>query len=199
MALSLVENFQPEVVQPTFWTLPEIAGRLVEISSAGASALLTVAFNLVREAQMRGEPVGWATSMESFFYPPDAAQVGVDLAALVIVRVPKPESIARAGEKLLRSGAFGLIVLDLGIADISMPLQTRLAGLTHHHHAALVCLTEKEDRAFSLSSLISLRLHAEKKRTAESRFACGLRALKDKRRGPTWTYEELCHGAAGLC
>ena len=117
----------------------------------------------------------------------------------MIVRVPKPESIARAGEKLLRSGAFGLIVLDLGIADISMPLQTRLAGLTHHHHAALVCLTEKEDRAFSLSSLISLRLHAEKKRTAESRFACGLRALKDKRRGPTWTYEELCHGAAGLC
>ena len=31
MALSLVENFQPEVVQPTFWTLPEIAERLVKI------------------------------------------------------------------------------------------------------------------------------------------------------------------------
>ena len=70
MALSLVENFQPEVVRPTFWTLSEIAGRLVEISSAGASASLTVAFNLVREAQMRGEPVGWATSMEVFFIHP---------------------------------------------------------------------------------------------------------------------------------
>src|SRR5438034_11567646 len=105
MALSLVENFQPEVVQPTFWTLPEIAGQLVEISSAGASASLTVAFNLVREAQMRGEPVGWATSMKNFFYPRDAAQVGAYLAPLVIVRVPEPESTARAVATLLRSGA----------------------------------------------------------------------------------------------
>jgi recombination protein RecA len=199
MALSLVKNFQSEFAHPTFWTLPKVAGRLVEISAAGASASLTVVFGLVREAQMRREPVGWATSMQSIFYPPDAAQAGVDLAALVVVRVPKAESIARAGEKLLRSGAFGLIVLDLGAADISMPLQTRLAGLTHHHHAALVCLTEKEDQAFSLSSLVSLRLHAEKKRTAQNLFSCQLRPLKDKHRGPTWNYEEFHHGAAGLC
>jgi recombination protein RecA len=198
MALFPVENFRDQA-QPTFWTLPEVAGRLVEISSAAASASLTAVFGLVREAQERGEPVGWATSTESFFYPPDVAQVGIDLAALVIVRVPQSGSIARAGEKLLRSGAFGLVVLDLGSADISMPLQTRLAGLTHHHHAALVCLTKKEDKALSLSSLISLRLHAEKKPTVEGRFACGLRALKDKRRGPTWSHEDLCHGAAGLC
>jgi recombination protein RecA len=199
MTLSLVKNFESNFAQPTFWTLPEVAGRLVEVSAAGASASLTVVFGLVREAQLRGEPVGWATSREAFFYPPDAAQFGVDLTALVVIRVPKPESIARAGEKLLRSGAFGLIVLDLGTADIPMALQSRLAGLTHHHHAALVCLTEKEDQAFSLSSLISLRLRAQKKRTAENCFTCKLRVLKDKHRGPTWSYEEICHGAVGLC
>jgi recombination protein RecA len=199
MVFSSVKKIHPEVAQSSFWTLTEIAGRLVEISGSGASASLTVTFGLVREAQERREPVGWMTSTEKFFYPPDVAQGGIDLAALVVVRVPKPESIARAGEKLLRSGGFGLIVLDLGAADIPMPLQTRLAGLAHHHHAALVCLTEKEDKAFSLSSLISLRLHAEKRRTVEGRLTCGLRALKDKHRGPTWTHEELCHGAAGLC
>ena len=199
MAFSLVQNYRSENVQPAFWTLTEVAGRLVEISGSGASASLTLTFGLVREAQERREPVGWATSTESSFYPPDVAQGGIDLAALVVVRVSQPESIARAGEKLLRSGAFGLIVLDLGATDIPMPLQTRLAGLAHHHHAALICLTEKEDKAFSLSSLISLRLHAKKRRTVEGRFACGLRALKDKHRGPTWTYEELRHGAAGLC
>jgi len=188
-----------DVAQPVLWSLSEIAGRLVEISGSGATASLTIVFGLVLEAQKRGESVGWTTSIENFFYPPDVAQRGVDLTALVVVRVPGAESIARAGEKLLRSGGFGLIVLDLGTADIPMPLQTRLAGLAHRHHTALVCLTEKEGKAFSLGSLISLRLHAEKRRISEGRFTCTLRALKDKHRGPSWAHEELCHGAAGLC
>lgn len=164
-----------------------------------ASAALTITFALVREAQERGEPVGWVTSAESFFYPPDAARCGADLAALVVVRLVNEQSISRAGEKLLRSGGFGIVVLDLGAADVPMPLQTRLTGLAHRHHTALVCLTQKASAAFSLGSLVSLRAHAEKKRTADNRFACALRILKDKRRGPTWNYEELYTGPAGLC
>ena len=181
------------------WSLTEVAGRLVEISSSTASAALTITFTLVRQAQERGEPVGWVTSAESFFYPPDAARGGADLAALVVVRLADAKNIARAGEKLLRSGGFGVVVLDLGVADIPMPLQTRLTGLAHRHHTALVCITEKESRAFSLGSLVSLRAHAEKKRAAGSHFACALRVLKDKRRGPTWNYEELYTGPASLC
>jgi recombination protein RecA len=183
----------------TPWTLAEVAGRLVEISSAAASAALTITFGLIREAQERGEPVGWVTLAKTFFYPPDVARNGMDLAALVVVRLSNAKSIARAGEKLLRSGGFGVVVLDLGCADIPIPLQTRLTGLAHRHHAALVCLTEKAGAAFSLGSLVSLRAHAEKKRTADNRFACALRVLKDKRRGPTWNYEELYTGPAGLC
>jgi recombination protein RecA len=154
---------------------------------------------LIREAQQRGEPVGWVTLSEKTFYPPDAAQGGTDLAALVVIRLSRVESIARAGEKLLRSGSFGVVVLDLGAADIPMPLQTRLTGRAHRHHSALICLTEKEPACFSLGSLVSLRAHAEKKRVADNRFACALRVLKDKRRGPTWNYEELYTGPAGLC
>src|SRR5439155_9006334 len=105
----------------------------------------------------------------SFFYPPDAAQNGTDLGTLVVVRLNHAESIARAGEKLLRSGGFGVVVLDLGAADIPMPLQTRLTGLAHRHHTALICLTKKESAAFSLGSLVSLRAHAEKKRAADHR------------------------------
>lgn len=181
------------------WSLAETSGRLVEVSAATSSASLTLSFGLVREAQERGEPVGWVTSTESSFYPPDAAQSGADLAALVVIRLPQQESIARAGEKLLRSGGFGLIVLDLGAGDIPMPLQTRLTGLALHHHAALVCLTAKERKMFSLGSLVSLRVHAEKKRISGNLFACALKVLKDKRRGPTWDHEELYRGPAGLC
>jgi recombination protein RecA len=171
----------------------------VEISGSTASAAMTLTFTLIREAQARGEPTGWVTLSEKTFYPPDVAQGGTDLAALVVIRLSRVESIARAGEKLLRSGSFGVVVLDLGAADIPMPLQTRLTGLAHRHHSALICLTEKEPAGFSLGSLVSLRAHAEKKRVADNRFACALRVLKDKRRGPTWNYEELYTGPAGLC
>ena len=187
------------VVSPAGWNLSEIAGRYVEISGSRATATLTLTFGLVLDAQKHGEPVGWTTSTESSFYPPDAAELGIDLAALVVVRVATPDAIARAGEKLIRSGGFGLVVLDLGIADISMPLQSRLTGLAHHHHTALACITEKLDNTSSLGSLVSLRVHAERKRTGYNEFACALRVLKDKRRGPTWTHEEVRHGPPGLC
>jgi len=198
MALSSTQKLRPAVV-PTPWTLDEVAGRFIEISGAAAAAALTVTFTLIHEAQQRDEPVGWVSLAESFFYPPDAARGGIDLAALVVVRLSHAESIACAGEKLLRSGGFGVVVLDLGAADISTPLQTRLTGLAHRHHTALICLTKKERAAFSLGSLVSLRAHAEKKRVEDNRFACALRVLKDKRRGPTWNYEELYSGPAGLC
>ena len=198
MVLSPAQKLRP-AVSPTPWALDEVAGRLVEISGSTASAALTITFSLVREAQQHGEPVGWVTSVDSFFYPPDVARGGTDLSALVVVRLAKVESIPRAGEKLLRSGGFGVVVLDLGAGDIPIPLQSRLTGLAHRHHSALICLTEKSGMACSLGSLVSLRAHAEKRRTADKRFACALRVLKDKRRGPTWHYEELYTGPAGLC
>jgi len=188
-----------DIVQPSPWNLAAIAGRFIEISASASAVSLTLAFGLVREAQNQNEPVGWVTLMESFFYPPDAAQGGVDLAALVVIRVLHAASLPVAGEKLLRSGGFGLVVLDLGIANIPVPLQSRLTGLAQRHHAALVCLTEKESKKFSLGSLVSLRAHAERQRGFDRRFACRLRVLKDKRHGPTWSYEELCRGPAGLC
>jgi recombination protein RecA len=197
--MSLAQPLRETIIEPSGWTLAEVAGRFVEISASAAPASLTLVFALVREAQKRGEPVGWVTGKQSAFYPPDAARSGADLNTLVVVRLDTAENIARAGEKLLRSGGFGLIVLDLGAVDIPMPLQSRLTNLAHHHHTALVCLTEKERKAFSLGSLVSLRAHAARKRAFENRFACALQVLKDKRRGPTWNHEELYFGPAGLC
>jgi recombination protein RecA len=198
MVLSPARKFRPVIPQSP-WSLGEIAGRLVEISSSAASAALSIVFDLVREAQRRGEPVGWVTASKESFYPPDVAQNGLDLNALAVVRLNHAPSIARAGEKLLRSGGFGMIVLDLRDGDIPLPLQTRLTGLAHRHHTALVCLTEKSSAAVSLGSLVSLRAHAERKRAEDRRFACVLRVLKDKRRGPTWNYEDLYNGPPGLC
>ncbi|HLC43346.1 MAG TPA: recombinase A [Methylomirabilota bacterium] len=170
------------------------------MSGSGATATLTLSFGLVLQAQQQGEPTAWITPVESSFYPPDVAEGGVDLDALVVVRVPSAHAVPRAADRLVRSGGFGLVVLDLGVhAKVPIPLQARLAGLAKKHHTALLCLTEKPSQAPSLGSLVSLRVQAHRTRTAEGRFTCGLRVLKDKRRGPTLTHEEVCHGPAGLC
>ncbi len=156
-------------------------------------------FALIREAQEQQELVGWVTSMKDFFYPPDVAQAGIDLTALAVIRLSRSENIPRAGEKLLRSGGFGVVVLDLGAGDIPMPLQSRLTGLAHYHHAALIGLTEKGQAMVSLGSLVSLRAHAVKRHVQGNRFACALKIVKDKRRGPIWNHEVCCSGPAGLC
>jgi recombination protein RecA len=125
---------------------------------------------------------------------------GIDLDALAVVCAPESRLAARAADHLLRSGGFGLVVLDIG-ADNRMPpaLQMRLAGLAKKHGAALLCITEKDSRHPSLGSLVSLRAEAVRTERTGDRFRCEVRVLKDKLRGPGWTHVEVCHGPDGLC
>ena len=110
------------------WSRAQLAGRLCELSSLPGTALLTAAFRLVLDAQLEGEPAAWITATPDTFFAPDAAESGVDLDALVVIRDPDARAAARAADRVLRSGGFGLIVMDL-YADsrISVPLQVRLA------------------------------------------------------------------------
>ena len=110
------------------WQWRTFAGRLCEFSGSGASATLTLASRVVATAQQQAEPVVWITREASCFFPPDVALHGVDLDALVVIRVPDPPAVTRAADILIRSGGFGLVILDLGIhADIPLAWQTRWA------------------------------------------------------------------------
>ena len=104
----------PAADQRLCWSHSLLTGRLAELSSWGTGASLTLAFELVLQAQHGGEPVAWITTSPSTFFPPDVAHGGVDLDALPVVRVPDGQAAARAADKLVRSGAFGLVILDLG-------------------------------------------------------------------------------------
>jgi recombination protein RecA len=161
---------------------------------------LTAATTLVLEAQVAAEPCAWVSRPESTFFPPDLERSGVDLDALVVVFVSSAGEAARSASRLVRSGAFGLVVLDLGASsEIAMPLESRLAGLAREHDAAIVMLTEKDASAPSVGSMISLRMEAQRIRAeGEGSFRLRLTALKDKRRGPGWTHDEVVHGPAGL-
>ena len=194
------------------WRLDALRGRLVELSARGAAATLTAAIELVVEAQQAAEPVAWVTLGNATFFPPDAAASGVDLAALAVVRVHDATAAARAAERLLRSGGFGLVVIDFGGGSfaqqgIEMPIahQGRLVTLAQAHDAAVVCITEKPGEAPSLGSLVSLRAEALRLHAPETPGGDGdrgyhvtLRALKDKRRGPGWTRTIRRRGPSGL-
>jgi recombination protein RecA len=181
------------------WSLGAFSGRLVEVSGDSACAVLTLAFGLVLEAQRGGEPVAWLSRKESVFFPPDAAEVGVDLASLAVIWACDLPRAVRTADHLVRSGAFGLVVLDLGINPrVPLAFQTRLSGLARKHATALVCLTEKDPRQPSLGALVSLRAEAVRVRGPEGRFHCQARVLKDKRRGAGWKHSEVCHAPDGL-
>jgi recombination protein RecA len=157
-----------------------------------------MAVGLVLDAQRGGEQAAWITAAESLFFPPDVLESGVDLHALVVVRAPDAAAGARAADKLIRSGAFGVVVVDAGHHPrIQTPLLARLASLAQRHHTALVFLTQHDDVP-SLGSLISLRVRARRQRIAADRFRCWLEVRKDKRRGPVWSYDEVCRGAPGM-
>jgi recombination protein RecA len=181
------------------WKLETLAGRMVELSSDTASATLTAATSLVLQCQQRGEPSAWILGGTSSFYPPDVAASGVDLAALVVVRAGSTIRAARAADHLLRSGGFGLVILDIvEDPELRMNVQSRLSGLANTHRSAVVCLTRKQTDAPSIGSLISLRGDTRVTRTGFDEFTWDIEIVKDKRRGPGWSHSGLCRGPAGL-
>jgi recombination protein RecA len=221
--MALPSSFSAGLPSPAgdVFGLEPLAGRLVEISGHRASANLTVAFGLVLEAQSKDEPVAWVTFARSTFFPPDAAESGIDLDRLAVVRVSDEIAASRAVVELTRSGGFGLVVLDLGPggalqeepsklsprsrrlrspgkkpAEISLPFITKLVGLAQKSSTAVVILTEKPRESSSLNSLVSLRCEA--RRNPDRPCEVEIDVLKDKRRGPGRRYREVCRAPAGL-
>ena len=187
-------NALPQL-QPPRWALEELVGRLVEISG---NAVVSAAMAVIVDAQQNGHPCAWVSAGEPLFFPPDAAEGGVDLAALLVVRAGEPERAARAADKLLRSSGFGVVVVDLGASHrVSMASQARLVKLAQKHNATALMITDKRSNQPSLSSLVSLRCAAERTWVGGDRFRCEVRSLKDKRRGPVWTDSELLRGPPG--
>ena len=184
---------------PGSWSTTVLGGCLAELSGTGASPSLTPAFTLVHQVQRLGEPVAWITRAESTFFPPDAAEGGIDLAALPVIRLPGRRQCLRAADHLARSGAFGLLVIDLGgCLDLPLAAQTRLAGQALAHGTLILCLTVKTDDEPSLGSLVSVRAHVRRIRRGNGRFVCRIHVLKDKRRGPGWRDEVWCRGPDGV-
>lgn len=180
------------------WCRTELAGRLAELCGGRASATLSFALALVVDTQYAGEPCAWVTPRARCFFPPDADACGVDLDALAVVRVAAERELVVAADVLARSGAFGLIVVDLGALNVPMGPLARLAGLARAHDTAIVLLTEKTREQPSLGSLVSLRADARFERRASGDFLCELAVSRDRRRATSWIRAEVRRGPPGL-
>tara|TARA_B100000029_G_scaffold389840_1_gene386459 strand:- start:174391 stop:175026 length:636 start_codon:yes stop_codon:yes gene_type:complete len=181
------------------WSRKELAGRLCELSSIYGTAQLTAAFQLVLDAQFEGEPTAWITTTLDTFFAPDAAEGGVDLDALVVIHVPNTAAATRAADRILQSGGFGLVVMDLhSDSRIPIPMQMRLVQQVREHNTAFLCLTIKSKDMPSLGPMVSLRGQTSCRRLTVGRFQYEIEVLKDRSYGPGWHYAEICRGPDGL-
>lgn len=195
--------------QPAPWTPADWAGRIVEVTGSASSGCTTFVAHMVAAAQREGEPTAWLQLRDGSLYPPDLAALGVDLQALLVGLLPDGAGLLQAADILLRSGSWGLVVLDpdtmpLAISDAQLG---RLLGLCQKHAAALVLLSrqagQQRGTGPAFGSLVSLRLEVSRPlpgQTPALHTPCPLtiEAVKDKRRGPgkrltqRWAWPEDC-------
>ena len=201
-SLNLRRASDLEESSPSTDIIKTLTGRLVEIGSGSTGGALTAASLLIRKVQQEGQDAAWISATDSLFFPPDFAANGIDLSRIPIVRTASIAAAAHAAGHLLRSGAFRLIVLDVGKrTDLSLAHQGRLIQLAGTQHAVVLFLTDREcrDDRSSFGSLISLHGIASHAQKDGERFRLSVRVTKDKRRGPGWMWQEVCHGPVGLC
>jgi recombination protein RecA len=169
--------------QPLPALLP--AGRMVEfVGAEGLSARTTTALAVVAQAQREGEPAAWIQAEGGGLFPPDVAESGVDLDALVVVHVPTTAGaagLARAAELLLRSNGFGVVVVDLrGGVPPGDAWSGRLAGLARQHALRLVVLTSEAARRSGVGPLVGVRVRVARRRRGPGSWALEADVLRNK-------------------
>jgi recombination protein RecA len=163
-------------------------GRIVECSSAaGASARTSTAVAVLRHVQALGETAAWIQRSQGPLFPPDLHEAGIDLDALVVVHVEGAQprvGQCKAAELLLRSGAFGMVVVDLEGDAAGSPAMTawlgRMLGLARQHDSRVLLLTEKPTHADSLGTLVGLRVEPHRRCDARGSFFVEHHVIKNK-------------------
>ena len=207
----------PSIRPAGHWGFAQLRGRLTELVGGASSANVSLAVRLILQAQTEGDFAAWVATHRDVFFPPDVAAAGIDLAALPVVWAlpaareggrgsrgehgacrPAREA-ARAAERLLRSGAFGLVVIDLARdLHLESAAQGRLLRLAEEYDAQVLILRRKRKDGRYSGSLVTVRAESSSEQVAPGTFRATLTNTKDKREGPGWTTSEEFDGPPGL-
>ena len=201
---------QTQTFNEPCWSIGELSGRVCELqpdssqtqaaeSNTTSSALLTAAVRLMVQSQQRGDPAVWISAGPHLFFPPDLQANGVDLDAVVVVRLTDAPSAAQAADQLVRSGSFGIVVIDLVGFSALIPdaIIGRLSGLARTHDTAVLFLCDHTEQS-RLGSIISLRAQVRSRAASDGRYSMEITVTKDKKRGRSWRWTEGGNGPPGL-
>lgn len=152
--------------------------------------------------------VAWIATTRSLFFPPDAVESGIALDRLILLRLETPAAQIRAATRIVHSGAFGLVVVDLADSaqpeppggnpgrnsgpdsaassprrrNVSpgVPPLSQLAGLARKYRTAVVLLTDKPPAAPSLDPRVGKRFDASRRGNGPGGNRIVITVLKDK-------------------
>jgi hypothetical protein len=185
-------------------------GRVIELSGgsegSGANARTSTAVSILRGVQFEGETAAWIQPHGGALYPPDLRDAGIDLDALVVVHIPagpqRSHALCKAAELLLRSAAFGLVVVDLVETPPTGPAVSawlgRMLGLARQHDGRVVLLTEKPTHADSVGTLVGLRIESHRHRDPSGSFVVEHQVIKNKSGAPFDVACDRYRGPDGL-
>jgi len=142
-------------------------GAIATLEGAAGSGRSAVAARLLAMATANGglgALIETPAGPEGAFYPPALAAAGVDLGRLLIVHASGATDIARAADIVLRSGAFGVVVIPM--VALRATVWTRLTSLTHRANAVFVVLGEAAPSELRYFASLRVRVRAAKVRFA---------------------------------
>ena len=143
-------------------------GAISTLEGAASSGRTALSASLLATASADGGAaalVDWRDDPAGSVFAPSLAAAGVALERLLIVRVGAALDVMRAADILLRSGAFGAVVIPAVSASsrIGAATWTRLANLAHRADAVL--LVVGSEISTELSYFASLRVECALERT----------------------------------
>lgn len=190
---SSLEDRSAEVEAPFM-----VAGAGVVELTGGAA--LSAAVDAVWASQRRGEPAAWVTSCQQMVLAEDLQARGVDLSALAVIRAPSVVLAVRTVDRLLRSGGFGVVVVD-GFGgtgrEVSAAMVGRLARLAEQHASSVVWV-RGEGAAVMDGALVTSRVRVDRARRPAGVLHRSWSVERSKR-ATRGRHEEAIDGPAGLC
>lgn len=183
--------------------LAGLAGKVVEFSGWNQSACLSLTIPLIIESQQGVKECAWilpaARRGESLFFPPDFHNAGIDCSRIPIIRSANVTDSFSIAEKLIRSGGFSLVVLDLTEGKrVRGSTVGRISSMTQRYQCLLLCLTRNPPGHPSLDPMVFIHVHVEAS-LIDGRYQVSARVQKDKTQAPgqqmNWIYET----PIGLC